>query len=203
MKRQIILLLAMCFNAFHFQLSMASDWTVRINGERDDYTPYVMIGLAKENFSLSNPPEPMGFKCNIMLRSMDDQRPLKRDIRKDNQKTYKWILSVNPHGESPPYETTCLISWNPLDIGPGKLKMLDHSGNVLIDNMKHISSYNVSASTNKYLQFALHYQDISLLDIISCLQVLADIKNKSATDAGLNDKIEMNDIISMLRYVTQ
>jgi hypothetical protein len=197
-----ILLLVMCINAIFFQLARASDWVVKISGEREDYTPYVMLGLAKEAYNLSNPPEPMGFKCNIMLKSVDDQRPLKRDIRTIGNNSYEWILAVNPHGESPPYETTCTISWNPLDIGPGKLKMLDQDGNVLINNMKTITAYGVTSSTNTYFQYRLHYQEVSLLDIIAYLQILAGIKQNSGIDTDFTGKIEMNDILNMLKDIT-
>jgi hypothetical protein len=177
-------------------------WIVQISGEREDYKPYVMIGLAKENASISNPPEPMGFKCNIMVKSIQDNNyPLNRDIRQYGLASYEWIIAVNPHGEGQPFNATCSLKWNPYDLGPGKTQLLDFSGNVLIQDMKQTSSYLVSSNTNTYLYYKLQYQEISLVDIINNIQLLAGFKNGPGVDVDLDGVIKLNDIISVLKYV--
>jgi hypothetical protein len=181
--------------------STSSDWTLKINAEREDNKPYVKIGLAKDDYTLSNPPEPMGFKCHITLKSISDQMPLNSDIRKNGSPSYEWLLAVNPHGASPPYETSCLIHWNPNELGPGTLIMTDLSGNILIDNMKTLSSYSVSSSSNQYVHFTLKYQEISLMDLIHNLQILAGFKTSSHSDIDSNGIIELKDVICMIMAV--
>ena len=107
MKKHKLFILTIIFLSIAFIQPQAyaqltsNDWALKINAEREDNKPYVKIGLANDAYTLSNPPEPMGFKCHITLKSISDHISLNSDIRKNGNSMHEWLLAVNPHGASP------------------------------------------------------------------------------------------------------
>jgi hypothetical protein len=59
-----------------------------------------------------------------------------------------WVIAVNPHGNAAGIDdTSCTVSWEPTQLGDGSFKLIegiDETGEVLISDMKTISSFDVT-----------------------------------------------------------
>ena len=206
MKKQINQIsLIICIIIVSINYVAANDWSVKIQGERDNDRPYVMIGLSgNKSHSISSPPEPLGFKCFIMLVSLiDNNQFLNRDIRKNGNELYEWILSVNNHGEGPPVNQTCQLSWELDKLGPGMFTLSDYSGNILINDMKKITTYSVTSNKNKYIYYRITYNEVSISHVISNLKTLSGITSDYSIDTNMNGVIEMKDTIRILNYLAE
>ena len=153
MKNRLFALLFVVISIFAFTGMASADWTAKITAEgqkiQGQYKSYVTIGVASKEKQTAAPPKAPYFSCNLALIPMPGWTPyLTKDIREDGQESNTWVIAVNPHGNMGGFDdSTATISWDPSQLGDGSFKLvegLDDSGEVLISDMKTVTSFDVS-----------------------------------------------------------
>jgi len=113
----------------------------------------VTIGVEENAKTIEAPPMPPP-KYSVKMDLTDLNGPLmKKDIR--NETGYQeWIIVINPSGNiMPPIPRTSSLSWNPDKLGNGSYvlkKGYDGKGIVLLEDMKVVSSYDITGYGNEY-----------------------------------------------------
>ncbi|MEZ4528455.1 MAG: hypothetical protein R2941_21285 [Desulfobacterales bacterium] len=79
-------------------------WESEILAEGEDlgvpYKSSVTIGVQSEVETRPSPPSPPAYSCSIRIAPADWSDYLATDIRKEGEKTYCWVVAVNPHGNA-------------------------------------------------------------------------------------------------------
>jgi len=136
-----------------FSSNMAfAGWTTNIiaKGQKiqGQHQTQVTIGEGLDNIQTPSPPKAPCYSCAISLIPLPSWTPyLSKDIRPDNPETNIWIIAVNPHGNMNGFEDSITtIQWDASRLGKGHFKLLqglDNSGDVLISDMKMVSSFDI------------------------------------------------------------
>jgi len=157
MKFRMIATALMFFFLVMIPCMAGAAWESVIMAEGEDlgvpYKSSVTIGVQSEAETRPSPPSPPAYSCSIRIAPADWSDYLATDIRKEGERTYCWILAVNPHGNAgTPIPRTTAVSWNPADFGEGEYVLrqgYECSGTVLIADMKQVNSYNVSGEDSE------------------------------------------------------
>jgi len=118
---------------------------------QDDISIGVSIFAESQQSSLTTT-----FSCNMFMYS-SDWNMLSKDIRKAGGNEYKWIIAINPHGNTgTPDDRTAVISWNPNEFSPdGNYRLesgYDETTNIVVTDMRAINQYNVTGgNSDQYL----------------------------------------------------
>lgn len=153
-------------------------------------------------------PEPPKYSVNMAIYTPDWSNRYSKDIRKDGQKIYRWIIEVNPCGNIDPIITrTSTLSWSPLQLGPGQFRLREgytDTGAIAVSDMKAINTYQVSGDAKKY--FIVEYtpgpEEYDLTDLIGVLQILTGLKPSGVTvNTDGNPVIGLPDAIGILQKV--
>ena len=160
MKRLPILLAAIglvlpcCFEAD----AASSAWRAVILAEGQDLGGVqsygATIGVGTEEATLPAPPLPPKYSVSMALYSADDTSSLE-DIRQAGEESYLWVIGIDPHGNiMPPDARTSTLSWDPAELGDGDFKLregIGAKGPVVIEDMKAVTSYDVTGTGTVYL----------------------------------------------------
>ena len=172
-------------------------------GEREESRPKVTIGEAFDAQSISYPPNPPADKCLIQLISKDLSKRLIMDVREKSDTGDEWILLVNPHGEEALGEpTTCTLHWTLTD----NFSLTDYNDNVLIENMKDVSTYDVTGYENVFQRFKIKYvkdNTVQLSTLIHHLQLISGISIPIWEDCNCDKKIDLSDVIYGFRQIAE
>jgi hypothetical protein len=130
-----------------------ADWNanIHVKGQqiKGQFKSIVTIGVADAEKQTPAPPKAPSYSSSIALISLPAWTPyLVKDIRKAGMESYMWVIAVNPHGNAAGIDdTSCTVSWEPTQLGDGSFKLIegiDETGEVLISDMKTISSFDVT-----------------------------------------------------------
>ena len=150
MKNTVLLIIAYLIL---FSGTALADWqtTFQVKGQEinGQFKSSVTIGMGKNETQTPAPPKAPLYSSSISIIPLPAWTPyLVKDIREQGTESNMWLLSINPHGNMPGFEdTNCTVSWDPSKLGDGKFKLvegIDASGEILISDMKRISSFDVS-----------------------------------------------------------
>ncbi|MEE4358639.1 MAG: hypothetical protein V2I97_19380 [Desulfococcaceae bacterium] len=152
MKFRMIGTALIFFSLILFPCIAGAAWQAEILAEGEDLDvpnkSSVTIGVQNEAETTPSPPSPPSYSCNLRIAPADWSDYLATDIRKEGEKTYCWILAVNPHGNAgSPVSRTATVSWNPADFGEGEYVLREGyecSGTAVVADMKNLSSYTVT-----------------------------------------------------------
>jgi len=182
---------------------IANCWKAKIMGEREESRPKIIIGKALDAQSISYPPNPPADKCLIQLISKDLSKRLIMDVREKSEKGDEWILLVNPHGEADLGEPkTCTLRWT---LSPG-FSLTDYNDNILIKDMKDVSSYDVTGYDNVFQRFKIKYvkeNSYQLSTLIHHLQLISGISIPTWEDVNCDKKIDLSDVIYVFRQISE
>ena len=152
MKKTLLsILVVVCMIAFS-GLAFA-DWNANINVQgqqmKGQFKSTVMIGVGDTEKQTPAPPKAPSYSTSLALLSLPAWTPyLVKDIRQSGMESYMWVIAVNPHGNAPGIDdTSCTVSWEPSQLGDGSFKLvegIDETGDVLVSDMKTISSFDVT-----------------------------------------------------------
>ena len=200
-KRFLICLISLfCIISVQAESAVWDTWTAKISAERDDAKPNAVIGEDHTALTKSTPPDaPDGaFKCFIDLYSVSEENKwYLTDIREIGKNSNDWIIRINPHYESAPGESTCTMSWDPDELGHGNFRLLnsyDATGDVVVSDMKSITSYPVTG-TNKAYYFRLQNVKFTISDAIDYMKILSGVPSQN------EEKVEMSHVIYMLKLI--
>lgn len=170
----------------------------------------VFIGVSSLANTSPAPPEPPDYSVKIELSAPDQMTRLSKDIQKQGESAYKWLIAVNPHGDiMPPSPRSSTILWDPSQFGLGSVKLIqgtDETGTVLAD-MKAASQHEIEGEDKDYF-FLIVYDPsdlYSLSDAIRILQLLAgmDVPSFSFADLNNDDKTGMAEVIYILQRIAE
>ena len=130
-----------------------ANWSTSIIAEgqkiQGQYKAHVTIGEGLDEIKTPAPPKAPYYSCAISLIPLPSWTPyLSKDIQNAGSESNMWIIAVNPHGNMSGFDDSITtIHWDASHLGKGNFKLLqghDESGEVLISDMKTVTSFDVS-----------------------------------------------------------
>ena len=123
----------------------------------------VTIGSAQSYSVVSIPPDVPEFTLKMFLQSNSLKGPYSSILYPESYEQFIWFLTVDAYGNyaSTDSSRTAVISWQPDELyaKPGWIfRILDENRNVIVDNMKNTSSFEVTSEKfNKEKMYIIEY----------------------------------------------
>jgi hypothetical protein len=161
-----------------YELEMDSDktviatfntgWSIDISALAEDlggaYKSTIVLGVGLEQ-KIPAPPLPPKFSCNMSISDQENWDNLSTQIFPDCEKSYTWVISLNPHGNIGPAEARdCTLTWNPEQLPPEGIFQIreghDGSGSIIVKDMREQSQIVINGG-NEYKNYTITLSDTS------------------------------------------
>lgn len=152
MKVKSFLFVLFVFFSINAESAFAG-WAITIHAEGQDmggqYKNEVIIGVGARPDKASSPPPAPNFTCSMaVMTGYEWDKSLVKDIRKEGEATYHWVIAINPHGNmGPQTDATATMKWDPFGFGEGRFELRegwDGQRDVLISDMKTDTTLDVT-----------------------------------------------------------
>lgn len=120
-------------------------------GEVARYEAY--FGVGDKTIQLDAPPPPPEYSVKMELMAPNGGL-YSKDIRGSGNSEYLWVIAIDPSGNlNTPEARMATLRWDTSKLGQGSFSLVDGyngMGVTLVDDMKAVSSYEVTGANIKY-----------------------------------------------------